>query len=631
MYVKDKGRTFFYRNAFYIIFGITVAVGLGRSWIALKPEQTGTIAAASTSTERSPSSAVNGYCIALRGNGESEPAHWGALAQTFETYGAPAAMAGGSSASMTTFLWDSANLNPFLSTEKFQRGREMALLFKSLEGVTYHLYKKRKWGALVDWVKQAQKDGRFDAIFALQNSSTLLTQLAAASTAINDLKTSGIFFGPSVRAVAKSLMDPAISTDKEKQNRLNLQIDALKRTYAVMGKFDAKNDTQLFVRDGIVDFRALALRFGALGDYLAQRGASNEAKQTMKTFLTSCLQDSDGSTWLELVKKNASCQGHLVNAVDAFFDNYEFTQTNRIHDSVGSSSHVLVTTSVVAERRPGLNDKISEDSAFRYRKIRQNYLSTLDPSIGGDVTVDPQDLFFGFWGQAQDLEAVQQSFANTNNPLSHLDKSKRFLPLGKADWLQVLSLSPAEPGLSPALEFSSVGLEPRYISFGGWSDLHPIPVLKAMGCDSVVYVTRRGGDSLFGMGVVKRLLQFEKPEWALLDSFEKETHKSQLLNNNGSDEYRESKWHDLYNLKNPQSSFAGSLAAADAVVCTDWNAYDVKKDFPALVATSYHTPIYEATRLARSPLTRAAFITKDDNGLDAEKGFPPYAGCIPLQ
>ena len=30
------------------------------------------------------------YCIALRGNGELMPAHWGALASTVEVYGTPA-------------------------------------------------------------------------------------------------------------------------------------------------------------------------------------------------------------------------------------------------------------------------------------------------------------------------------------------------------------------------------------------------------------------------------------------------------------------------------------------------------------------------------------------------------------
>ncbi|RYZ63878.1 MAG: hypothetical protein EOP09_16905, partial [Proteobacteria bacterium] len=47
------------------------------------------------------------YCIALRGNGELMPAHWGSLARTVETYGVPEMMAGGSSASVSTFIFES--------------------------------------------------------------------------------------------------------------------------------------------------------------------------------------------------------------------------------------------------------------------------------------------------------------------------------------------------------------------------------------------------------------------------------------------------------------------------------------------------------------------------------------------
>ena len=44
--------------------------------------------------------------------------------------------------------------------------------------------------------------------------------------------------------------------------------------------------------------------------------------------------------------------------------------------------------------------------------------------------------------------------------------------------------------------------------------------MKALGCENVVYVTRRGGDSLFGTGVAKRILGettiFAVPDWNLL-------------------------------------------------------------------------------------------------------------------
>jgi len=60
-----------------------------------------------------PSHASADYCLALRGNGEAQPAHWGALAQLVENMGLPKAQSGGSSAAVSSFLLENiaANLN----------------------------------------------------------------------------------------------------------------------------------------------------------------------------------------------------------------------------------------------------------------------------------------------------------------------------------------------------------------------------------------------------------------------------------------------------------------------------------------------------------------------------------------
>ena len=52
------------------------------------------------------------YCLAVRGNGELAPAHWGGFAKLVERMGFPKAMSGGSSASVSLFLFDSVSLNP---------------------------------------------------------------------------------------------------------------------------------------------------------------------------------------------------------------------------------------------------------------------------------------------------------------------------------------------------------------------------------------------------------------------------------------------------------------------------------------------------------------------------------------
>ncbi|MBX3016512.1 MAG: hypothetical protein KF767_01385 [Bdellovibrionaceae bacterium] len=595
--------------------GAAVIVLLLLAGVPWMIEQAGKPAPNAT-TPRTPSSTEN-YCVAVRGNGELMPAHWGALARVLETYGAPVGMAGASSGSMTTFLWESAMANADLPKSRDDKGKHLALMIKSLEGVSYFLYEQRGWKTLVEWMKQLQKENVYDSVTVLSSQQAMNKHLPKAIAAAKDMQNSGIFYGPAVVAVAELLLDPSIQKDRAKQALLMKRIEALKQTLAVFGKFDAKNDAQLFVRNGIVDFQALAIRFGALGDYLAQRDASTESLQAHELFMRTCLPVSAGRTWPEIVMAEPRCQVLIGDSVEKYFGNYVPSQRSRIHEPVGQYAQALVTTSVV-----------SGESAKSFRAQRDAYLKSLAPGVGADVRVSPTDLRFGYWGRPADLEQIEAELRNPNNPLSKLDKSHRFLALGEGSWLQALALSPAEPGLSPALEFSTVGMNPDWVSFGGWSDLHPVPVLKAAGCDKVVYVTRRGGDSLFGQGVVKRILGFDRPGWELLDSSGPGKKASTLLNNNGSDDYADSVWHKLYNLKNPHSSFAGSLAVADAVLCSDWNAFDTKTQFPQMIEAAYNSPIFERTPPTRTSFANPKTISADDNKVDPELGYPPYAGCM---
>src|ERR1700722_8826051 len=75
------------------------------------------------------------YCLALRGNGELEPAHWGALSNVVERLGFPAMQAGGSSASITLFLLDAMASNKTVNVGNADERRLNAgVLVKSLEG-----------------------------------------------------------------------------------------------------------------------------------------------------------------------------------------------------------------------------------------------------------------------------------------------------------------------------------------------------------------------------------------------------------------------------------------------------------------------------------------------------------------
>jgi hypothetical protein len=154
------------------------------------------------------------------------------------------------------------------------------------------------------------------------------------------------------------------------------------------------------------------------------------------------------------------------------------------------------------------------------------------------------------------------------------------------------------------------------VSAGGWSDLHPVLLLRASGCDKVIYVTRRGGESMFGQGVAKRLLGYDR-DWADI--------KSVALNNGGDRNDMTSLWSKLYNLANRQSSISQALQNADAVLCTDWDRFKVTNGIRDLIKDAYKSPYYVRNREA----LRAAPLYPELNARDMHPdGYPIYAGCF---
>lgn len=186
-------------------------------------------------------------------------------------------------------------------------------------------------------------------------------------------------------------------------------------------------------------------------------------------------------------------------------------------------------------------------------------------------------------------------------------------------------MSAAEPGLSSFVETRDVVGNP-VLSTGGWSDLHPVTILKASGCQKVIYVTRKGGDTIFGQGVAKRLFGFEKP-WSELDPHEPNRSHTRILNNQGDPKDMTSQWSRLFNLANPNSNFDYALQTSDAVVCTNWNIFDVKKDFHQMISEAYQAPIFNPSKLTLLAEEGVRFLTEVDNKMTHE-GFREYSGCI---
>lgn len=523
--------------------------------------QTRTEPQANTITDRFPAQ-ESGYCIALRGNGELEPAHWGALARTIEQLGLPEAMAGGSSATVSMFLTEAVAAHPLVASQAEDVQKERAsLLLKSFLGFFTELQKTKSWQDV---------KGLYGTFEKTENLSTLqkiglLIQKGQTQAAIQTIQ-KAVELGVMDLQTAQPLLSSLGSANLKKAHFYWQQ---LMETVSVFGKFDAAGDDNLFFRTGIVSFEKAAETFGKVAAFYSVPDQDKKQIQTWQTFFDACGPDSKGLTWSEITQRNSKCETVFHNL---FINHYDKSTTALSPENfkIGREIHMYPTTTV-----------LTGTAAQDYKAALKQYHQNMDPKFGKNFRIKNQEeVRFGYWGHPEKLQKISQSLDSTD------EKSRRFLPLGLTTWKEVLSLSPAEPGLSPLKEFSNQGQS--YVSAGGWSDLHPILVLKAAGCDHVVYLTRQGGESLFAQGVAKRLLNLER-DWALLASGDA---KVKRLNDEGDRIDQTSLWSRLYNLGNPSSSVNRSLEKTSAILCTNWNAFEVQKQFVPLIEDSYRSSFW---------------------------------------
>lgn len=577
--------------------------------------------------------AEEGYCLALRGNGDAEPAHWGALANLVEKKGLPMAQAGGSSATVSMFLLESIALNDLVSkaTPEVQRSRA-SLLLKSLFGITYYLSAKPQTQAGI-WAYKTAGLSRLHllGIFAKSLASGSIVEdskvLADLKLLADDLYAFGIGDQSRYLGVLQALKNPLSSRmlNAERLRELAFYSGELYRALSTIGAFNAESDQDLFFRDGIVSFKKLGRAVGRVATFLSGRVSTVESREALRHFVEVCEPVHRGRTWQETVEVEPRCQTELNAALDAFFrQSIDWEKQNAVHAKPGAKIATLATTAV-------LTGKAYRDAAETYAR----YHSERDRSLSASFRVEnPEDVKFGYWSSSLLLKRVEHNLktpfvdrSGRRFDFSTDAKSARFLALGEASWLEILSLSPAEPGLA-SLQPMKIGAGDVF-SAGGWSDLHPIPVLKAAGCDQVIYVTRKGGESLFGQGVAKRVFEFERP-WDVLRTVPAEAAKANaIINNRGDDKDMTSKWSRLYNLANPSSSLVTSIGAADAVLCTDWNRFDTKNEIREMVTESYQAPYVVSPRaskvLGQELTLRGGALVLDP--LTRENGEPSYPGC----
>lgn len=565
------------------------------------------------------------YCLAIRGNGELAPAHWGGMSRIVETLGLPAKQAGGSSASISMFFMDAIATNSLVQKESLEEQKVVAsLLIKSLQGYLLYLSQTQEFKDVQLLLQQSKNIAstqfglELDQVLEILNSKTSTASLVKAKSLIEKAFKMGIInqklYSQLVESANILITNTPSSQSLYHSKRLTFILSELQKTLSVFGKFNAESDVNLFFRPGIINFEGLANQLGRIANFYSQNNSAPASLGHMRSFVASCKEPARNSTWAELLVKRPDCQTQLMTAINAYFVQ-EAQNLNFASHQVGKTIESYPTTSVLVGR------------AYTQAKAAlSDYEKNMDPDFGNSFVVkNPEDVRFGYWGKnASSLK----SFLPQDD-----EKSARFYSLGQTTWRTALSLSPAEPGLSPIIEFTANNNS--VISAGGWSDLHPVLVLKAAGCENVVYLNRRGGESLFAQGVAKRLFNFER-SWDVLKTQSSTPldppdigAKNGLLNNLGDPSDMTSLWSRLFNMANPNSSYNRALKEVDAVLCTDWNDFDSfkKDDVNVMIQNAYTSSFYVNSR---SPLyKRNDLIPRLNPSEQNPAGYPANIGCHP--
>ncbi len=461
-------------------------------------------------------------CVGVRGNGPRLWAHFGALARIAEQYGPITCAAGGSSGSITAFFIESIAINPALDTcgeandcnARGQRNRE-ALLYKSVTG----LPDVGLGGDIADVTAIAQAIIAAD-IPALLAGPTPMEGVEALRRVLADVVP---LFNPEIVELLVQSPDPLFH--------------ARDIVESILGALDfSLDDSVPFVRPGVVNFDQLATILGRMASFYAGYGPFDGPG--VDAWLDACADASRGLTWVETVELPGSdrrtCGEEFADLYDAYRISFDVKNPpSRVDDPIGQYRRILAVTGVLVD-----------DAVDQWAVARDQYYAAQPV----DFAPSFDDVEVGYWGRPSDLRRIERRLDRDFPDL----QTEQFRPLGQATWREILSASPAEPGLS-----SGVPLATGEISVGGWADPLRIQVLEAMGARRTVSINRLGGVGGFTSGVAQ-LLGADQSDIDALFGFE-------------------------------NSAFRTALDTVDGMWCTDWDAPDTF-DVAGLFADGYNAP-----------------------------------------
>jgi hypothetical protein len=566
--------------------------------------------------------------VGIRGNGESVVAHWPGLARLTEGYGPFQYMAGGSSATITIFLYESVLLNPHLSCSAEELETNKNCLNEKIS------YMIKLWEGLIELVEGSEEVVSFKNVMSklsyLENESWRFSDVSKISLVeLNELV-------QSLKITLNTINNPVIKSapNWELFNALFLAVDEFIKkpsqenqvkvknlaghvygAVEVFGKFNARDDEALFVRPGLVNFKSMGFIFSRWANFLSLRGVEKDHlyHEKFKGFLSACALNTTSKNWDEIkLNINAHTKRSCFDDLGELFYEYQLIFSEKEEQGLVNSRELdlpgesvqktelsqnftpIISTSIITEK--------SEIS--KWKKAFQNFM------LGKNLDQwrwlpDFNNIKFAYWTKSS-------SVTNLRNKLKSYCQSGyevnacRSLVLGNHPWSTILSLSPAEPGLSrgqqieevlPKIYWSKFKDQLNWLSLGGWSDLMPQMVLKGAGSDFQILMTRRGYQTYFGQGVVIRLgvddltheelFQLQKGNLKPDGETSLDYEKLEIVKKRTS-----GVWALAHNLHNPDSSFNKALLRAHAIYCTDWDRGDITVDYKLLMKDSYYSPLY---------------------------------------
>lgn len=466
-------------------------------------------------------------CVALRGNGTHVISHVNFLARMTEEWGVVNGIAGGSSSTISTFLYESILTNPgVVALAPERRPEAIALLLKSIPEYIREASRSPEWSALQSIAIIGEK---------VRKSGVLSSPAGEWMKAGQDLR--AILTAEEVREMVNpDIVSMLANAANPEYPSHQVKIEEAKKSAASLTAFEA-DDADVFVRPGVLNFPHFVEVLGRVGDFYAGYG---DGGREFLAFLTECSPNSRGKPWSEIAAKKAgadNCGAIFSRFVRGWRGSAGYRAGKMLASKPGEGLSSIMITAVLQDQQ----------SIQKLRDFETRYHKGESRQIG--ISFDA--VKFGYWISPGFPDDTLDRW-NASNPDG---KSGKAISLGQAaTWREILEKSPREPSLGEYVPFGPAEAASGAISIGGWADLHPVQVLKAAGCGKVVYLTRRTPETIF----ITKGLPLEG---------RKRSGLAELLGMTEAD-YR-----GIYSLDDDNSAYSRALRQADGVWCTDWNKF----------------------------------------------------------